>query len=243
MDNSNSSKNFFKHVFNFNDDSKSDILNIIQYSLIAIIPIIILNKSLSKYIPEVDGKKASLEISIEIIIQILVMFLGLLIIHRIITFIPTFSGTIYPEFHIIYIILAVLMIIMSLQTKLGEKVNILVERVMDFWNGKEETTTKKTNIKISQPISGQITGSQMNNINNSALKQSLYTDTTPISSLPTNNSDYNNTTVQQPLPDYNKMYQQTTTPLINADTPGDNYVQEPMAANSVLGSGTGFGSW
>ena len=68
-----SSKNFFKHVFNFNDDSKSDILNIIQYALIAILPIIILNKSISKYIPEVDEKKASLEISVEVILQILII--------------------------------------------------------------------------------------------------------------------------------------------------------------------------
>ena len=90
-------KNFLKHVFNFNEDSKADILNIIQYSLLALIPIIILNKSISKYIPEADDKKGSLELSFEVIIQILIIFLGLLIIHRIITFIPTFSESLYPE--------------------------------------------------------------------------------------------------------------------------------------------------
>ena len=42
-------KSFFKHVFNFDDDSKSDILNVIQYALVAIIPIIILIKVISKY--------------------------------------------------------------------------------------------------------------------------------------------------------------------------------------------------
>jgi hypothetical protein len=238
-----SSKNFFRHVFNFNDDSKSDILNIIQYSLIAIIPIVILNKSISKYIPEVDEKKATLEISVEVILQIFIMFLGLLIIQRIITFFPTFSGVAYPEFHIIYIVLAVLMITISLQTKLGEKINILVERIVDLWNGKEEKNTKTQN--VNQAISGGISNNQMNT---SALKQSLYTDSTPISTLPTNNNGYNNTPVQQSqqaLPDYNKMYQQNTTPLINADTPGDNsmQMQEPMAANSLLGNSSGFGSW
>ena len=44
MDSSDDSKSFFKHVFNFDDDSKSDILNIIQYALLAIIPIVLLNK-------------------------------------------------------------------------------------------------------------------------------------------------------------------------------------------------------
>ena len=45
---------FFKHVLNFDEDSKSDMLNVIQYSIISIIPIVILNKSMQKYVPEAD---------------------------------------------------------------------------------------------------------------------------------------------------------------------------------------------
>ena len=52
-----SNKNFFKHVFNFDDDSKSEILNIMQYALIGIIPVVILNKTIGKYVPEADDKK------------------------------------------------------------------------------------------------------------------------------------------------------------------------------------------
>ena len=46
MDSSDDSKGFLKHVFNFDDDSKYDILNIIQYAMIALLPVIILNKSM-----------------------------------------------------------------------------------------------------------------------------------------------------------------------------------------------------
>ena len=148
-----SNKSFLKHVFNFDDDSKTDILNIIQYALVAIIPIVILNKTMGKYVPESDDKKGSLEISAEIIIQTIVTFIGLLIIHRIITFIPTYSGAKYPEFHIVYIILAILMIMMSLQTKLGEKVSILVERVMELWDGssdKKKKNGKNGNVKMER---------------------------------------------------------------------------------------------
>lgn len=236
MDSSdNSNKSFFKHVFNFDDDSKSDILNIIQYALIAIIPVIILNKSMSKYVPEADDKKGSLEVTSEVLIQVIVMFIGLLLIHRIITFIPTYSGSNYPEFHIIYIILAILMIVMSLQTKLGEKVSILVDRVMELWNGKSENKKngKKENVKVSQPISGQITGQQMNN---AAMSQSLYTEGTAISSLPIND---NNSETQQ-SPNYDNMYRQDTTPLVGAATPGGlEGFGEPMAANSVIGGAFG----
>ena len=78
MDSSDDTKSFFKHVFNFDDDTKGEILNILQYSLIAIIPVIILNKTMQKYVPEADDKKNSLEITAEVVIQIIVMFIGLL---------------------------------------------------------------------------------------------------------------------------------------------------------------------
>ena len=234
-----SNKNFFKHVFNFDDDSKSEMLNILQYALTAIIPIVILNKTIKKYIPESDDKKGSLEISAEIVIQIVVIFMGLFINHRIITFIPTYSGEAYPEFHIIYIILSTLVIIMSLQTKLGEKVNVLVERIMELWDGKvdnkknNKSSNGNGNVKISQPISGQM-------MNNSAITQSLYTDGTAINSLPTNDVSYESQTTSQP--NYNNMYKQDPTPLVGAASPGGNESFAPMAANEAIG-GSGFSSW
>jgi len=237
MDSSDDSKSFFKHVFNFDDDSKSDILNIIQYALIAIIPIVLLNKSVGKYVPESDDKKGSLEISAEIVIQIIVTFIGLLIIHRIITFIPPYSGTKYPEFHIVYIILAILMITMSLQTKLGEKVSVLVDRIMELWDGtssdKKKKNGKNGTVKVSQPISGQ----QM-----MLPPASTYTDGTAISSLPTNEVTYGsqNTVQAQQLPNYDSMYRQDNTPLVGAATPGmSEGFSEPMAANAMIGGGFG----
>jgi hypothetical protein len=245
MDNSDNSKSFFKHVFNFDDDSKSEILNILQYSIIAIIPIVILNKTMQKYVPEGDDKKGSLEITAEVIIQIIVMFIGLLIIHRIITYIPTYSGAKYPDFHIIYIVLAILMITMSLQTKLGEKVSVLVERIFELWDGKQEK--KKTgkngnsngNVKVSQPISGQPISSQ---------PMGGYSDGTSISSLPTYDVTQGSQNTMQPqqLPNYDTMYRQDTTPLVGAATPGGGISEgfgEPMAANAVLGGGSSWGSW
>ena len=254
MDSSDSSKKgFFKHVFNFDNDSKSDMLNIIQYTLLAIIPIIILNKSMQKYVPEADEKKGSIEILAEILIQIIVMFMGLLLIHRIITYVPTYSGMEYPEFSVIFIVLAILMITLSLQTKLGEKVSILVDRLTELWEGKTDSKSNKGkkgngngNVKVSQPISGQNMGMglSMNTMptNQSAMNQALYGGSTSINQLP-NDSNQNYSQSSQQLPNYNNMYQQDTTPLVGAATPGmAEAFSEPMAANSVLGGGA-FGSW
>uniref|UniRef100_A0A6C0KVG5 Uncharacterized protein n=1 Tax=viral metagenome TaxID=1070528 RepID=A0A6C0KVG5_9ZZZZ len=230
---SNSSKpGFFKHVFNFEDDSKSEILNIIQYSLIAIIPIVLLNKGMQKFVPEADEEKGSLELLAEVVIQIIIMFLGILLTNRIITYIPTYSGTKYPEFSVTYIILAVLVITLSLQTKLGEKVSILVDRVMDLWDGKKDDKKKKKNssgnVKVTQPISQPPSSA-------SAMTQSLYTDSTPINQLPQEQQ-------QQQMPDYNSMYRNDATQMVGASTPGGAEAYSnmgPVAANEALGGAFG----
>jgi hypothetical protein len=233
---SNSSKpGFFKHVFNFDDESKSEMLNIIQYSLIAILPIVILNKGMQRYVPEADDEKGSVELLAEIIIQIIVMFLGILLTNRIITFIPTYSGSKYPDFSVTYIILAVLVITLSLQTKLGEKVSILVDRVVDLWEGKKDNKKKNKsssscgNVKVTQPISQQPSST-------AAITQSLYTDSTPINQLPSEQQ-------QQQMPDYNAMYRNDSTPLVGASSPGGvegfGHVNEPMAANEMVGGAFG----
>jgi len=164
-----------------------------------------------------------------------------LIIHRIITFIPTYSGVKYPEFHIVYIILAILMITLSLQTKLGEKVSILVDRLTELWDGKPDTKKKAGKngaVKVSQPIAGQ-----------QQQQMGGYTDGTSISSLPNMNTVQppQNTMQPQQLPNYDAMYRQDNTPLPGAATPGIqegfNEPMEPMAANAVLGGSGSWGSW
>jgi len=232
LDDGSKSKGFIKHVFNFEEEGKSEMLNIVQYSTISLIPIIILNKLMQKYVPEADENKSSLEVVAEILVQVIFMFIGILLIHRITTYVPTYSGLKYPEFSVIYIILAVLMITMSLQTKLGEKVSLLVERISDLWEGKVNDKKKKK----KAPISGQTTAYPITPSTN----QSAYTDGTSISQLP---SDGVSMSPEQ-LPNYNSMYKNSPAPMVGAATPGVTESFEPMAANAALGgSFSGFGSW
>lgn len=222
MDSEDSGRSFFKYVFNFDDDSKYEMMNIVQYTLIALIPVVSLNKAIQKFVPEADEEKSSLELFAEILIQILTMFLGLLFIHRIVTFVPTYSGVRYPDFSIIFIVLAVLMITLSLQTKLGEKVSILVDRLHELWNGKADKKKKKKNgssndINVSQPISGQ--------------SNAVYSDTTSISMLPQS---------QQTMPNYDTMVRADTTPMMNAAVPGGGVEGfGPVAASEFLGGSFG----
>jgi signal recognition particle GTPase len=43
---------FFGYVFNFDSETKSELMNITQYALMALIPIVFLNKIMQKFIPE-----------------------------------------------------------------------------------------------------------------------------------------------------------------------------------------------
>jgi hypothetical protein len=156
--------------------------------------------------------------------------------------VPTYSGAKYPESHIIYIILSVLMITMTLQSKLGEKVNILVDRVVELWEGKtdkKKKNGKNGNVKVSQPISGQTAAMLTMPITS----QPSYTDGTAISSLPNYEQTSSSTTETQQSPNFNAMFRQDTTPLVGAATPGGMEAFEPMAANAVLGGGAFGSAW
>ena len=82
-----------------------------------------------------DHVAAEKLLGVEVLGQTTLMLLGLILIQRIITFIPTYSGDEYKTSNLITVVLPFLMIILSLQTKMGEKCNILYKRAIDTWNG------------------------------------------------------------------------------------------------------------
>ena len=145
-----SSNTFFSHVFATTEEGKAEILNVVQYAMMAIVPVVVLNKTIQKFIPEASVDKSSLEILAEIFIQSTVMFIGIVLIHRMITYFPTYSGFKYEGFNLTTVILAFLVIVLSLQTKLGIKVNILVDRAMELWTGPGEEKKKENMRAINQ---------------------------------------------------------------------------------------------
>ena len=144
---------FISHVFNFDNKSKNELSNIIQYSILAIFPIVILNKTIQRFIPEADETKGSIEVLIEIILQLGLIFVGMFFIHRIITYIPTYSESKYDNLSVVNNIISFLIIILSLQTKLGEKMNIIIDRILSFIdNTPNEKKPSETNSSYSLPI-------------------------------------------------------------------------------------------
>jgi hypothetical protein len=199
---------FFTHVFNFETDSKNEIVNIIQYSVLSVVFITLLNKGVNTYMPELDKDKGTLQLTAEIMIQVVIIFVGILFIHRIITYMPTVSGIPYAEQNVITTILPVLVVMLNI-SKLGEKVSILVDRI---FNDKPASPPLKLN--SVQPISG--------NMNSSPPPQLL---------PPGLNTSNPMSSGQGQEPDFNTMFSGPNTPLVNAQEPF-----EPMPSNFAGGS-------
>jgi hypothetical protein len=164
---------FFNHVFSTTEEGKAEILNVVQYSLTAILPVVLLNKTVQKFIPEADIEKSSLELLAEVFIQSVVMFIGIVLIHRVITYFPTYSGYKYEAFNLTSVILAFLVIVLSLQTKLGIKVNILVDRAMELWNGPGKEK-KKENMKTMNGNNNNHMSSQADTLDNTGVQNGMF---------------------------------------------------------------------
>ena len=222
-----SASGFFNHVFNFDTENKAIIFNSFQYLIFALVPIVIILKVIKFYIPEEDDSKNSIEILFEIILQLFIIVFAIFIIDKVIRYFPTFSKINYSEMNIITIILPTLILMLTMQTKIGHKINILVDRVNTYINKNEQpiqSNRNSTNNNIQQLHQGSRAdqldntiipqqAGQMNMQNNGGLSM--------IDSLPNNMNNMNNMNNNPNIP--NGVMQN-----VFED-------QGPMAANDLLG--------
>lgn len=215
----NNFENFFEYMFKFDQESKAKIINVIQYFSIALIPIVVLLKLVKNYFPEEDSSKGSIEILVEIIGQLTVIFLGILFIDRFVRYFPTISKMNYHIFHETNFIIPILIILITMQTKLGSKINILTDRLIEMWNGKSNIEPANNNVKISQPIAGKLNNLRSDNLDilEQFSNQPIDKSVTMINNLPNNQQHQNQNN------DYNNMM----------------FNNEPMAANDAFGAGFG----
>jgi len=211
---------FLNHVFSSSEESMGELMNVVQYAVMGVVPIVVLNKTIHHFIPEADAQKSSFELLAEVLIQLSLLFIGIVLIHRIITYFPTYSGFKYENLTLTNVILAFLMIVLSIQTKLGIKVNILVERVMEFINGpNEEEEMQQQKAKKSKHAP-----SQADNLDDSRIQRGTFPPA-PVAGTQAGNG------MQEPPQQRVQQHQQAAMDYgIGVD---------PMAANSLLGGSFG----
>jgi hypothetical protein len=218
---------FFNYVFNFDTENKHRIMNMLQYTLLAIIPVLLILRAIKHIIPDDDESKGSFEILAESLGQLILIMLAIWFVNKVIYYIPTYSGEEYLKYNEISFIIPFVLILATMQTKLGAKFNILIDRVSALIFGKKEDGRGQAQqqqgqnvVRVSQPLAGQIhQPSQADYLDRSQLLPS----NPQLSSMPTK---FPPQQLQQQQPQ--QMMQQ------------DMYASpEPMAAND---GGGGWGS-
>jgi len=234
---------FMEHLFNFDDDTKNQLMNIVQYTVLALIPVILLNKGVAHLIPAVDEDRSSYMLAAELLGQAILMFFGMFLIHRFVTYFRTYSGTAYAPFHTTNVILLFLVIAASFQTRIGEKTNILIDRFFDLIEGRTSLGKDEENKASACKAAQQHPQHQQHqqhqgqaHMQRAPIPQHQpsradvgHMGTTNISQLQGNEQG----------PDFNAMFAGPNNPLQNAQSPGmmqEGFAGEPVAANEMGGS-------
>lgn len=260
---------FFSYIFNFDEHNKKELLNMLQYTILSIIPILIILKTMKYIIPEEDDTKSTIEISAECLLQILFIVVTLWFSNRLIRYFPTYSGIAYSSYDSLNFLLPLIFLLLTMNTKLGAKINILMDRLFSLWNGKNNNeinhmnnnhsdSNVNHNIRITQPLSrDNIKQSVNNNIPNikdmTSLPPPIYTQSNnePINHQYNQNTiNHTNSTNMQ-----NMSYNPNIETLENMENisinhSGNSHSQminhineepsEPIAANEVL---SGYSAW
>lgn len=227
-DSSNRKASFFAHVFHFEGEGKADILNVLQYTLVSFLPLVVLNKFIQYVIPEATDEKGSFELGAEVIAQVVLIFLGLIFIDRFTTYFKTYSGVEYPKHSVLFFSLGILLVILSLQSKLGEKVAILTDRFMELF-GKDDSADKKR--KKAKKGGGA-----------NPQSQTMYAADVQMISLPSGPRTNQGTTSIDQLPNAMSHSLENSFAQMPSSMDVGGGMGEPMAANSLLGGSFGS-SW
>jgi hypothetical protein len=232
---------FFKYVFNFDENNKALIFNFIQYALLGVIPVILALKGIGYIVPDEDETKGSFEILGEVVGQLVLMLLAIWFINKMVRYVPTYSGVDYQNFNETNFLIAFLMLLLTMKTKLGEKISILSERVMALWNGEDLSQNKQNNkqqgnnnVRVIQPLAGNQGQSAMSSMGAGGNPYNpagmMAPGLPPAQPSVPQMAPYKN-------PNFDEMYTKEFIPITGAQ-PGEMEF-EPMAANSF---GSPFGS-
>jgi hypothetical protein len=150
------SNSFVSYMFSLSEGEKVDLLNMLQYVILAIIPILLLNKLIKTYLPPIDKNKSAIELTTEIVIHLVLVFVFIFFIHKLILFIPTYTKNPYPSINFIPIVLPLLIVVFSLDKNLNEKSTALMNKLFVMIGlNKENFEESECSDKKNKPPSNQ----------------------------------------------------------------------------------------
>ena len=170
MGGENTETSFISHMTELTDKDKSSLINLTQYTVMSILPLIVFIYIMQNYLPKFNEHKGSLEISVEVVLQLLFVVLVFWTIHRFILFISVYSGVAYDNINLLNIVLPVIFILFTLDTNVSKKINLIVNRLLIYlgfnpeefgsleYSGTDEDTRINTmpSLAVPPPNLGQL---------------------------------------------------------------------------------------
>jgi hypothetical protein len=149
------STSFIGHLTTITPVEKNELLNVFQYILISIIPLVLFLKFMKEYIPPENPTKSTIEITTEVVIQLFLIFFVFWMIHKIVIYIPTYSNTPYDKLNMVQLVLPVLFLLLCMKSSISEKMSILLDRALILLGlrteGMEEEPKQSSRANTNQP--------------------------------------------------------------------------------------------
>ena len=121
---------FFEYITSISSNEKAQMLNMLQYGGLAILPLLVLLKFMKMYVPEEDPLKGTPELVIEILLQLGFILLAFFFIHKLIYYVPTYSAVEYGNLNLLSLIVPVFFLMFALDTNVGSKLNVVFDRLL-----------------------------------------------------------------------------------------------------------------
>ena len=154
---------FMSYMTSFSSKEQSQLLNLLQYGGLSIIPILTLLKIMKIYLPnEPSQLKPTTELIIEVVLQLTIIIVAFFFIHKLVVYLPTYSQEGYDSYSLMSGILPLFFLMFTLDTKISEKLNTLFDRLLNILgvikepycggNQSSENHNKNNNDYIAEPV-------------------------------------------------------------------------------------------
>jgi hypothetical protein len=140
---------FFSYIFNLSKLQQSELFNFIQYSLLCIVPVLLLIFYVKKYGLKATYRDTSLYIVSITLLSIILLITGIFFIDRIINYIPTLSGVYYNVANLTNISIVLIMTLLLIRVGYMERTGILLYRLDNIFNHLLSFVGVKTPSKFS----------------------------------------------------------------------------------------------
>jgi hypothetical protein len=124
---------FFTYVFKLSKFKQEDLMNIVQYTLLSIVPVILFVYFTKKYFPSLEESDSSLYIFTVTVIELIFMIIGIFFIDRIINYIPTYSGKYYETINLTTIVVIFVLFMLITETGFKKRTLVMLERFDKFF--------------------------------------------------------------------------------------------------------------